>query len=158
MLVRKMGDLSLIKYRIPCKSKCCKVGKFFGSPILDYKEAKKIKDYVKEIKLKSGKTYFILKEGKKGQDCIFLKDGKCKIEKNKPLDCLCYPVKAIYSKDKIVYVLDKACPVSKGLDKNFIKDSKKVALKSIKRFDKETYNHWLKNNVGWVRKTSGRLV
>jgi Fe-S-cluster containining protein len=152
-----MRGLSLIKYCIPCKSKCCKVGKLFGSPILDYKEAKKIKSYTKEIKFKSGKTYFILKEGKKGNDCIFLKDGKCKIEKNKPLDCLCYPIKAIHSKDKIVYITDKGCPASKVLDKNFIKNSKKVALKSIKRFDKETYNHWLKKNVGWVKKTSRRL-
>ncbi len=153
-----MGDLSLLKYCIFCKSKCCKAGKFFGSPILDYKEAKKIGAYVKEIKLKSGKNYFILKEGKRSQDCIFLKEGKCKIEENKPLDCLCYPVKAIYSKDKIIYLLDTGCPASKYLDKKFIKDSKKVALKSIKRFDKETYNHWLKKNVGWVKKTPGRLA
>ncbi len=152
-----MKRLSLIEYCIPCKSKCCKVGKFFGSPILDLKEANKIKNYVQEVKLKSGKKYFILKEGKKGNNCIFLINHKCKIQNKKPLDCLCYPLKAVYSKNKVVYIIDKNCSTSKFIDKKFIKDAKKIALKSIKRFDKETYDHWLKNNVGWVKKTSRRL-
>lgn len=152
-----MRKLSLLEHCIPCKSSCCKVGRFFGSPILDRKETKGIEKYVKEIRLKSGKNYFILKDRKKGHNCIFLFNNKCKIEKRKPLDCLCYPIKAIYSRGKIIYILDNACPVSKSIDAAYIKEAKKIALKSIKRFDKATYKHWIKNNVGWVKKTSRRL-
>ena len=148
-----MRNLSLLEYCIPCKSKCCKVGKFFGSPILDKKEIKGIEKYVKEVRLKSRKNYFILKDGKRN-NCIFLINNKCKIQKRKPLDCLCYPIKAVYSGKKMIYIMDKSCPASKFLDKRYLNDAKKIALKSIKRFDKETYNHWIKKNVGWVKKTS----
>jgi hypothetical protein len=58
---------------------------------------------------------------------------------------------------EVVYIIDEACPASKSLDKNYIESAKKVALTSIRRFDKKTYNRWLKNNVGWVKKTSRRF-
>jgi len=146
------SKLSLLRYCISCKAKCCKISKKIGSPILCEREAAKLKkinpNAIKKVKTKYGE-YFILKE-KKNKECPFLFNLKCKTEKIKPLDCLCYPIKAVWKKDEIKFITDKDCPAHKKLSKTFIKEAKKIALKSIKRFNKQTYNHWLKNNVGWV--------
>jgi Fe-S-cluster containining protein len=154
-----MENLSLLKYCIPCNAKCCKTGKLIGSPILDEEESKEIgKENVQEIITPKGKKYWILKERKENSNCRFLtKDNKCLIQNIKPLDCLCYPIKAVYNKNKIIFINDKDCLAHNKLNKEFIKEAKKIAIKSIKRFDKETYNHWLDNYVGWIKSTAIKL-
>lgn len=153
---RISGKLSLLEYCLPCKSKCCKIGKLIGSPILDKGEASKIgKKHLKKIKSPSGSSYYIIAERKGSTDCIFLiKDNKCKIQKVKPLDCLCYPIKAIYKNNSMIFIIDINCPASNCLTAEFIQEARKVAINSIRRFDKETYTHWLSNNIGWVDKTA----
>ena len=153
-----MKEVSLHEFCKGCKSKCCKHVGGIGSPILDKKERdlceNRLKDSTKKVITPNGKIYYLIKEI--NQNCIFLKDnGDCKIQDVKPLDCLCYPIKAIYSKDKIIFVVDANCPAQKKLDKNFIKKAKEIALISIKRFDKKTFGHWLKNHVGWVKRELG---
>jgi Fe-S-cluster containining protein len=139
-----------------CKAKCCKTGNLIGSPILSESEAleaKKIsKDSVKNITLPIGKSYFILAEQEGTNRCPFLtRNNKCQIQNLKPLDCRCYPIKAIYNiNNSIKFIIDRHCPATPHLSKKFTKEAKKIALESINRFDREIYNHWLKNNVGWV--------
>lgn len=150
-----MDQLSLIKFCCPCNSKCCKTGKLIGSPIISIEESKKLseeeKTHLQKIISPSDKKYFIIMEQKNSNRCFFLnQDNTCRIQKNKPLDCFCYPIKAIFLDKGINYIIDLDCPACFHLSKEFITIAKKIALKSIKRFDKETYNHWLDNNVGWV--------
>ena len=131
-------------------------GELIGSPILDVKETALIKEkeLLKEITSLSGNSYFIIRDDEKTRKCSFLgEDNKCRIQKMKPLDCLCYPIKAVYDKGKIKFIIDAECPAAKHLDKEFIKHAKRAALKSIKRFDRETYEHWLEKYIGWVGKT-----
>ena len=147
-------NLSLLNFCIPCKAKCCKTGKLIGSPILSKDEIDKIgrNENLQEITSPTGEKYFIIKEYKGTKKCFFLSEGnECKIQDKKPLDCLCYPIKAVYSEDKIVFITDQNCPAAKNLSKEFIERAREIALKSIKRFDKETYEHWLNNNVGWAK-------
>ncbi|MDD5254072.1 MAG: hypothetical protein PHG05_03120 [Candidatus Nanoarchaeia archaeon] len=148
------NKVSLIDYCIPCKARCCKTGKLIGSPILSNKEAGRIgKNNLKKVKFPKGE-YWVIKEQQSTNRCFFLnKQNKCKLQNLKPLDCLCYPIKAVYEKDLIRFITDSDCPASSFLNKEFIRESKKIAIKSIKRFDRETYQHWLDNYVGWVRKT-----
>lgn len=152
-----MNQLSLIKFCCPCSSKCCKTGKLIGSPIISIEESKKLsekeKAHLQKILSPSGKEYYVIMESKKSNRCFFLnQDNTCRIQKNKPLDCLCYPIKAIFLDKGIDYIIDLDCPACFHLSKKFITTAKKIAFKSIKRFDKETYNHWLNNYVGWVKR------
>lgn len=106
----------------------------------------------KKVISPSGQTYYLIKEDEKTKRCFFLtKDNKCEVQKAKPLDCLCYPIKAVYRKNNIKFIGDKDCPALPHLSKEFIAESKKVALKSIKRFEKVTYNHWLKTYGVWAK-------
>ena len=151
-----MNKLSLLKFCIPCHSKCCKTGKLIGSPIISIEEQKDMlpqeKNHLQKIVSPTGKIYFIIKEQEKSNGCFFLNDNNtCKIQNKKPMDCLCYPIKAIHSDKEIEYIIDLDCPASPHLSNDFIKNAKTIALKSLKRFDKETYNHWLDNYVGWVK-------
>jgi len=154
-----VGELSLLEYCLKCKAKCCKASDKIGSPILcetEAKEAKKINACaVKEIISKNGKKYYIILGKDKDSKCFFLNEkNKCDLQANKPLDCLCYPMKAVYKKDKIEFIFDSDCPASIYLNEKFIKDAKKIAIKSISRFDKNTYDEWLEKNVGWVKKVT----
>lgn len=150
-------NLSLLKYCIPCKARCCRTGRLIGSPILSQEEAVRIKavsrGHLKKILSPTKKIYYILAERKGTNRCFFLAEGsKCKIQKAKPLDCLCYPIKAVYKSDgSIKFITDEKCPAAERLSSEFIKKAKMTALESIRRFDKKTYLHWLDNNVGWVK-------
>jgi len=152
-------NLSLLKYCIPCKARCCIIGRFIGSPILSQEEAAKIKavsrGHLKKVLSPTKFFYYILVERKNTNRCFFLtKENKCRIQKMKPLDCLCYPIKAVYKNNgSIKFITDEKCPAIEHLGNEFVKKAKVVALRSIKRFDKETYLHWLDNNVGWIKKT-----
>lgn len=148
-------DLSLLGYCIECGSRCCKVGKSIGSPILSAEEAERIRNVaegcLKEVRTSNG-IYFVIK-GKEGtNECHFLtNENKCSIQNHKPMDCLCYPVKAVYlAEGSIKFIIDRDCPASAKIGHEFIEKAKSVAMKSIRRFEKDTYNHWLKNNVGWI--------
>jgi Fe-S-cluster containining protein len=153
-----MNKLSLLHECQKCKSKCCKTGDLIGSPILSSREVvkfTKLEFYnLQKIETSDG-IYWIIKNQKPSNKCAFLDDDfKCRIENKKPLDCLCYPIKAIWHKNNIEYILDDLCPSSKNLSPTFINEAKVVALKSIRRFSPVVYNHWLNNHVGWVNKKS----
>lgn len=150
------NKLSLLNFCVSCKSKCCKTGELIGTPIISIDEFEKIpksqKKCLKKIISPTNEAYYIVKDRQTSNRCFFLNiKNKCRIEKNKPLDCLCYPVKAVYSKNIIKYLIDHNCPASPHLSDNFIRVAKKIAFKSLKRFDKETYCHWLDNYIGWTK-------
>ncbi|MBI5347310.1 MAG: hypothetical protein HZB66_01730 [Candidatus Aenigmarchaeota archaeon] len=149
-------NLSLLEYCIPCKAKCCKTSSLIGSPILSYDEAFKIKkissEAIKEITIPKGKKYYVIEEQKGTNKCFFLtNENNCRIQYTKPLDCLCYPIKAVYNKT-IKFVIDDNCPAAKHLTNDFITNAKSVALESIKRFDEQTCDHWLENFDIWASK------
>ena len=156
------SKLSLLKFCIPCNAKCCKHGETIGSPILDEQEMKKIKKVldkeIKEVVLENGKKYYVIIVDEKEKRCPYLsKDNKCLIQEVKPLDCAIYPIKAVYVNDEpeddtIKFVVDSDCPASKHLSKEFIEEAKKLSVESLKRFDKQTFNHWLNNYIGWVQR------
>ena len=160
MRINVSKNLSLLKYCIPCGAKCCKTGKLIGSPVLSKDETLNIKEiakgHIKEVLSPTGEKYYILLEQEGANRCFFLTEkNKCKIQKVKPLDCLCYPVKAVYNDGKeIRFIIDKNCPAARHLGNEFIEEAKLIALRSIKRFGRQTYHHWLHNNVGWAEKAT----
>jgi len=157
-----MDSLSLLKYCVPCNSTCCKIDEFIGSPILSEGEFLAIKRLsyklagdIEEIKTPKGNKYYIIKHIH--NRCAFLgEDNRCKVQSAKPLDCLCYPIKAIYKNDiisnnDIMFIIDPECPASKYLTKDFIEDAKIIAIKSIKSHKKEAYDHWISTFMGWIK-------
>jgi Fe-S-cluster containining protein len=87
-----------------------------------------------------------------------MNNNKCRIQNVKPLDCLCYPLKAVYKGNSIAFIVDINCPANEFLNDKFLQEAKKIAVSSIQRFDRETYTHWLSNYVGWVGKTAKILT
>jgi len=155
-------ELSLYTSCVPCNSKCCKDVGGIGSPILTKEERdkyEKVKEgSTKEVVSPIGEKYYLLKTRSGTNHCIFLSDdGKCEIQEIKPMDCACYPIKAVYDKETILFIVDSNCPASESLSEEFILGAKKVALASIKRFDKETFQHWLDNYIGWVASTGQEI-
>ncbi len=151
-----MNELSLLKFCRPCNAKCCKTGKLIGSPIISIEESKKLSDeektHLRTVISPTKKEYFVIKKQTNSNKCFFLsEDNTCRIQNVKPMDCLCYPIKAIILNNKIDFIVDPDCPASPHLSKEFITKAKQIALESLKRFDKETYNHWLDNYVGWAK-------
>lgn len=159
-LERKMTKkLSLLNHCRKCHAGCCKTGDLIGSPILSDEESAKIQDKscLKEIISPVGEKYWIIAEEGTNR-CHFLNDqDECELQKNKPLDCLCYPIKAVWKDNEIVYIIDTSCPAADYLSNEFINEAKKIALQSIKRFRKETYDHWLENYVGWIKSTEKQI-
>lgn len=152
-------NLSLLDYCKKCHASCCKTGDLIGSPILSADEIAKIKDksYLKEITSPVGEKYWIIAEEGTNR-CHFLNEkDECDLQNDKPLDCLCYPLKATWHNDDIIYILDTNCPAAEHLSADFYEEALKVAKKSIKRFKKETYNHWLENYVGWIKFTKKQI-
>ncbi|KYK26296.1 hypothetical protein AYK26_05300 [Euryarchaeota archaeon SM23-78] len=161
---KSTDSLSLKKYCVPCGSSCCKISQTIGSPIISEEEKEKIEDYLKKNNKNincykridvDDEHYYILKEN--NGDCCFLQGNNCMIQEVKPLDCQDYPVKAVYEDNKIVFIIDTECPASDSLTPEFIEEAKKIALKCMNQFSSKTYNHWLKNFVGWVYKTNKKL-
>ncbi|MBM3303709.1 MAG: hypothetical protein FJY76_01320 [Candidatus Aenigmarchaeota archaeon] len=141
---------------MPCEARCCKTSKLIGSPILSENEVKAIgKSYshvFKKVILPSGKSYYVIKH-RGGGRCFFLSSkGRCIIQDRKPLDCLCYPLKYVYSGRGMQLVIDEGCPAAAKLDNKFVEDAKTTAMKLIKNFDKSTYIHWLNNYAYWCKK------
>lgn len=163
VLTFKMSKkLSLLEYCIPCNSTCCKHSDSIGTPMLDKKEYTKISNFnsignIKNVKLKNGEEYYIILEDEKGNCSYLNEEGRCRIQEVKPLDCAIYPIKAIYEGDFYKFVIDSDCPASFHLTKEFIEEAKRLSIISIKRFSKETYNHWLKNYLGWIEKSGKNL-
>jgi Fe-S-cluster containining protein len=149
--------LSLIKRCVPCRAKCCKAGDRIGSPILDYEERTRAEEIMRgstrEVALPSGQKYYLINEAEGSRLCSLLReDNTCLIQKIKPLDCLCYPIKAVYGDDHAVrLVIDADCPAAQHINDLFVSVAKDAAMKSIRRFDEATYNHWLDNYVGWAK-------
>jgi Fe-S-cluster containining protein len=148
-------EASLIKWCIQCGSKCCIMGKRIGLPILSKEEAEKYRQIGVEIKEEispSGGKYWVFVEKEDDKRCVFLADnGKCKVQKMKPLDCACYPVKAIHEGNGFKFFIDIDCPAVKHLDRAFIERLKQKALESASRFDKTTHDHWIERYIGWVK-------
>jgi len=152
----KSDKLSLLNHCLLCKAKCCRISNLIGSPIISDNEAKNINKIKKDCLIKhvyNKEKYFTIKEKGNSKECIFLnQENKCLLQKFKPLDCLCYPIKAVYDKQgKIKFIIDSNCPASKSLDERFVKMAELIALESIRRFDKEAYNDWIDKFVGWAR-------
>ena len=152
-----MKELSLEKYCIPCGSECCKTGDSIASPILSHEEMIAIheetqKDVFTEVKTPSG-IYYIIKEQQGTNRCSFLTEqNKCSIQDVKPMDCLCYPIKAAYYYDgRIQFVIDTNCPATKHLSPEFIEKAKEIALKSLFRFNRRTYQHWIDTQEVWAK-------
>lgn len=147
-------NLSLFDFCIPCGAKCCKSENSAGSPILSESEVKKIEAFCKK---KFGKKSSAFKKVVAGKDdyyifakfnenaCPFLNSGcSCRIQEVKPLDCAAYPLKAIYSKEnKVKFIIDPSCPAVNDLSKEFLEESKIIAIESLKRFSPGVYLHWL---------------
>jgi len=151
-----MEKLSLLKYCQKCGATCCKASSTIGAPIISEEEATQIRKLfggkvLKLIKSPSGEVYYLPNDT--DNVCTFLKNNQCILHEHgcKPLDCQCYPIKAIYKEDKIIYITDTDCPAFPRLTEDFIELAKIVALKSIKRFKPETYKHWLESYIGWVK-------
>jgi len=148
-----MNQLSLLDYCIKCEARCCKTGEYIGSPILSEDEAKSIKSNLEEVVSPTGQKYWIITEKDRTNECSFLTEEKrCGIQNIKPLDCLCYPIKAVYEQGLVKFVVDSDCLGSEKLGDQFIENAKEIAIQSIMRFDPKTYQHWLDNNIGWVKK------
>lgn len=150
------SKLSLLSFCIPCGAKCCKPTSANASPILSREEVEKIENFcVKEFGKKSGAfkevffgkgSYFVFGEIKNNR-CTFLNSkNQCTIHTVKPLACLAYPFKAIYSQNgDVEFILDDSCPASSTISEEFTKRAKKLALKSLSLFSKEVYNNWFGN-------------
>jgi len=91
-------------------------------------------------------SYFVFAE-RKSNRCFFLgPDNKCVIQDVKPLDCVAYPVRAVYSEcNNVEFIIDSSCPASVGLSEGFVKEAKSLALRSLKRFSRKAYLHWFDN-------------
>jgi len=154
-----VDSLSLFAHCQKCSSNCCKASATIGAPILSETEAKIIiglwgDKAVIPITSPAGETYWLPKDQENTNVCIFLKDNKCLIQTYKPMDCLCYPIKAIYQGSEIILVADNDCAALASLNEDFIRQAKRIALLSIQRFQPETYQHWLDNYIGWVKKSA----
>jgi Fe-S-cluster containining protein len=152
-------SLSLFAHCQKCASNCCKASSTIGAPILSKNEADIIsafwgKGVLNSILSPENEMYWLPKDQPQTNVCIFLKDNKCQIQTYKPMDCLCYPIKAIYQGSKIIFVADRDCAALPGLTDDFIIKAKKIALISIQRFHRETYQHWLDHFIGWVRNSA----
>ena len=154
-----MESLSLFEHCQKCASSCCKASSTIGAPILSKTEAEIIiglwgEEVLNSIISPVGETYWLPKDQPDTNVCIFLKDNKCQIQTYKPMDCLCYPIKAIYEGPEIIFVADGECSAFASLTDDFISKAKKIALISIQRFQPETYLHWLENYIGWVNRST----
>jgi len=144
-----------LSHCLPCEATCCKVSDSIGSPILSEDEASKIekisKRSTRKVESPTGQEYYTLLEREDGKCYLLTRRNRCRAQKAKPLDCLSYPIKAVYGENSVEFILDPNCPASEHLTEEFIQSAKIVALDSMARFDSKTYNHWLENNVGWVK-------
>lgn len=149
---------SLIDFCSSCGAKCCKVGDFSGSPLLSQKEVDAITAFCEKKfgskptafkKILVGKgSYFVFAE-KNGEYCPFLgADKKCVIQEVKPIDCMDYPIKAVHTQDgSMRLIVDSSCPAAKHLSKEFIGESRRLAVGSLARFPKEVREHLVKSAV-----------
>lgn len=85
-----------------CKTRCCGEIKNLR-PVLLPSEEEKFKQYSEEINTKF-RTLYLLKQN---QNCIFFKENKCTIYKNRPFECQIYPFLLDFSKKEININLDK---------------------------------------------------
>jgi len=61
------------------------------------------------------------------------------------------PPEEIYISDRIKIIVDSQCPAIRDLSSEFLKAALKVAVMSISRFDRITYQHWLDNYIGRLK-------
>jgi len=123
---------------------------------LSVQEAEKLNGFAPGLERHEvfGEVYYTIRDC--CNQCYFIvSDGRCLIQNIKPLDDLCYPIKAIYDEvGGIIFVVDTFCPAHDKLTPEFIAEAKNVALKSIQRFSRATYEHWLQRHIGWITKTA----
>ncbi|MBU0530629.1 MAG: hypothetical protein ABIH52_03705 [Candidatus Aenigmatarchaeota archaeon] len=129
-----------------------------GLPIISADEAEKYIQrgiHFKEEKTSTG-SYWVFVE-KDGHECQFLSDGRCDAQDIKPIDCACYPLQVVYVDDSFKFFIDTACPAVKHLSNELIEKLKERAIESCKRFEKDTYQHWQNNYVGFIKKSGTEL-
>ena len=107
-----------------------------------------------KVRVPGSTEYYIIKKQEGTNNCAFLTYGnKCKLQDTKPLDCQSYPVKIrLNYLNRIEFVIDLNCPAAENLTPKFIKKAQETALKLLMQFSNQTYQHWLDNHVGWVKK------
>ena len=160
--------LSLKKYCDPCGATCCRHGEAYGAPIISEPEKESISRFYRE---KYGKDadlferivigtehYYIVKEidGR----CYSLDEqfNDCTIQQAKPLDCLIYPLKAIYQGNEKVLVIDTQCPASPHLTSEWIERASILAMISIGMFSQKAFQHWMDHNISWVQPGRARRL
>jgi Fe-S-cluster containining protein len=147
-------EVTLIKFCKDCGGKCCQGSTTIGVPILSKTEAEELGKKGASVKREVTPTgeYYVAEWVEKKRCPVLTKDNRCGIQEGmKPMDCLCYPIKAVPNGDSFKFLVDPDCPATKHLSPEFIENAKKIAIKSIERFDAETYQHWLDNYIGWIK-------
>lgn len=160
--------LSLKRYCEPCGSTCCRHGEAYGAPIISEQEKESIgrfyeEEYGKDADLFERivigtEYYYIVKEINGRCYSLDEQSNDCIIQETKPLDCLIYPLKAIYQGNEKVLVIDTQCPASLHLSPEFIEAASSLAMKSIGMFSQEAYQHWMRNNISWVQPGRARRL
>lgn len=125
-----------------CRGKCCKLNVMIAK-----KDYNKLKNKLDQKQFKKYGKNILVHWGK----CPFLneKEGCSLPEKLKPFDCQLFPLTFMYEKGKIKIFLNKKCPYSKEISKEWISKTKKWLLKELKNWNKEelkTYTNLIKKH------------
>ena len=125
--LQPIKNKSILKFKClkeKCPNNCCT----FGLPVVI--TSKDNQNLISQTIFFGGKQLKIVKQNKNG--CIYFKNGKCIIYKQRPLACKIYPF-YLSPGGKIFY--DKNCP---GIDHGGIVDIKKI--KKIIQQEQVIYN------------------
>jgi Fe-S-cluster containining protein len=108
--------LSMEKYCRKCRSNCCS----WGKPLISKEERELILLGGYEDVFIKEKDYFRIAVSDDG-GCYFLKRGKCRIQKVKPIGCQIFPITKYYDAilDKVKIGICDKCYASNKLTKTF---------------------------------------
>lgn len=111
-----------------CKGLCCKRNAFVSKN--DLKKLDKVKTEFEAYYWKNGRK--ILLENEK---CPFLGRNGCRLkEKEKPFDCLLFPLSFTIHKKKFYFYLNGKCPYLKKFSRKWIKERRKWALRELRKW------------------------
>jgi len=115
--------------------------------MLTKKDYVKLKNRVDDNQFKKYGKNILVHWGK----CPFLNEQKgCTLpERLKPFDCKLFPLTFMYEKNKVRIFLNKKCPYTKEISKEWINKTKKGLLKELKKWtkeEKETYTSLIRKH------------